>query len=101
MTKHSQQNLVKFIEQGQIQESEAAALLDKCRKALSFSQYRKSTAVVIQLSIKVSATYQHRDYWAASDRLVAIIRDGKVVTIMLSRKNQINTRHLRTDKIFS
>ena len=100
MSKHSQANLIKFLEENRIQESDAAKLLGKCRKALSLKGYRGSTAVVVRIA-KVGKEYGHREYWADSDLLVAIIRDGKVVTIMLSRESQNHTDHFRTDNIFS
>lgn len=100
MTKHSQENLVKFIEDRIVAEQEAASLLEKCRKALSLKKYRKATAVVVSLNAKVSSSYAHRDYWGDNDTLVAIIRNGKVVTIMLTRSAQVNNGHFRTDYIF-
>lgn len=100
MTKHSQENLVKFLEQGIIDRKDAAQLLEKCRKALSLSKYRQSTAVVIKLTAKVSKSYSHRDYWADNDTLCAIIRNGKVVTVMLTRSSQVNQDHFRVEFIF-
>lgn len=101
MTSHSQRNLVKFIEDQAIQESDAAKLLAKCRKALSLSRYRESCAVIVRLQSKVSASYAHRDFWGENDTLVAIIRDGKVITVMLTRSSQCRKDHFRTDEIFS
>lgn len=100
MTKHSQENIVKFLEKGLISEACAAKLLAKCRKALSLKKYQASTAVVVDLTVSVSKTESHREFWADSDRLVAIIRNGKVVTVMLSRKSQETKEHFRTDFIF-
>ena len=101
MTKHSQANLIKFLEENTIQEADAAKLLAKCRKALGISKYRGSCAVVVKLEGSVSKSYSHRDYWGDSNILVAIIRNGKVVTVMLSREEQNHTTHYRTDYIFS
>jgi len=43
----------------------------------------------------------HRDNWAMNDRLVVIVRNGTVKTVMLSRAAQINKGHLRTSKIWT
>ena len=98
---HAEANLKKFLEDGTIQRSDAETLTAKVRKALSFRKYRKSTAVVVRLSRKVSQDYGHREFWGESDLLVAIVRHGKVRTVMLSRESQNHTDHFRTDNIFS
>ena len=58
---------------------------------------RESTSVVIALDKAVRNDY--RDDWARNDRLVAIIRHNDLVTVMLSRAEQMHKRHLRTDRI--
>ena len=58
---------------------------------------RDSVAIVLVLDKPVDNDY--RDNWAMNDRLVGIIRKGSLVTVMLSRKNQINKNHLRTDRV--
>jgi len=101
MTKHGEANLVKFIKTKTIQKSDAKSLLAKCRKALSIERYAISTAVIVKLSKVVSKSNDHRDFWGNNDTLVAIIRNGKIVTIMLTRSSQCRKDHFRTDEIFS
>lgn len=100
MSEHSRENLLKFLDNGWISEAVAAKLLARCRKALSLKKYRTSTAVVVKLEVTVSANCSHREFWGDNDILVAIIRNGKVVTVMMSRSNQKNCSHFRTDYIF-
>ena len=57
----------------------------------------RPTAVVIELAKAVQNDF--RDDWAPNDRLVGIVRHGDLVTVMLSRKSQMNWNHLRVNKI--
>lgn len=98
---HWQENLVKFLDDGIVTEADATNLLSKCRKALGLPRYRVSTAVVVKLERSVSKDYDHRDFWGDNDTLVAIIRNRKVATVMLTRSGQVHKRHFRTDEIFS
>ena len=70
---------------------------------------RFATAIAIAMRVKTGSTAivlpikpignDFRDNWELNDRLVAIIRGGNAVTVMLSRQGQINQVHLRTDSI--
>lgn len=41
----------------------------------------------------------HRRQWVASDHIAAIIRNGRVVTVCLTRKKQVSPEHFRVEKI--
>lgn len=56
-------------------------------------------AVVIELNHPVCDP--HREQWEESDRLAGIVRNGRLVSVMLTRANQCNRAHLRVSAIHS
>jgi hypothetical protein len=92
VTQHAQENWKihsQNLTQGQIRTMKTAMA-----QAIS-----KNTSIAIVAEIP-TCDNSHRDNWAMNDRLVVIIRNGTVKTVMLSRKNQINKDHLRTVQIW-
>jgi hypothetical protein len=94
VSKHAQENANKYLNKNYTNKAAAMRFQGACNAAMSKSG---STAVVLTLDNPVSNP--HRDDWAPNDRLVGIVRNHNLVTVMLSRKNQINSGHLRTDRI--
>ncbi len=45
------------------------------------------------------ACLSDREQWAPSDVLAAIVRNGRIVTVMATRKGQANPGHLRVERI--
>lgn len=93
VTEHANQNAIKYLNPQHTNRTDAAKFQAAVNRAMG---KRSSTAVVLTITAVDNA---HRDNWAMNDRLVGIVRHGDLVTVMLSRKNQINSAHLRTDRV--
>jgi len=94
VTKHAAENSKKYLNPQHT--NKAAALRFTAQVNLAMGK-RHSTAVILTLDNPVSNP--HRDDWALNDRLVGVVRNRNLVTVMLSRAAQINKKHLRTDSI--
>lgn len=94
VTTHAQENINKY--KNLVGKTQAAAWVKLVKAAMR--QSNSSVAVVVEIPL-VSNDY--RDDWKQNDRLVGIVRGGDLVTVMLSRTEQINKRHLRTSKIWT
>jgi len=92
VTKHAQENIGKY--KNLVSKQAAAGWVTLVRKAMNSSS---SVAVVVEIAPTAN---DYRDDWKANDRLVGIIRGGDLVTVMLSREEQINKGHLRTSQIW-
>ena len=93
MTQHATQNLRNYAKI--VGMKQARQMMPLMAKALDINT--QSVAAVLYLD--KGYDNPHRDEWALCDCLVAIIRDGQVVTVMMSRKSQANCKHLRTQVI--
>lgn len=91
VTKHAADNIEKYSKM--ITKQYMMELLVKISKAVKMNG---STSCVVAIP---PIDNPYRDNWQANNRLVAIIRNNKVMTVMLSRKSQINRAHLRTSRI--
>lgn len=40
-----------------------------------------------------------RNQWGLSDHIAAIVREGRVVTVCLTRKKQVSPEHFRVDRV--
>ena len=94
VSRHAEENAAKYLNPNFTNRKAAGRFQSAVNAAMS---NRTSTAVI--LTLDKAAENPYRDDWFANDRLVGIIRDGNLVTVMLSRKNQINSAHLRTDRV--
>lgn len=65
-----------------------------CWQYVSMAKAR-SCALCIELADPL--TTDDRDQWVESDHFAIIARNGRVVTVMLTRKGQLHPAHLRTD----
>lgn len=92
MTRHAEENLQNYARI--IGVKQAKKLMPLMAKALNFSG---STAAVVVLD--KAYPNPHRDCWQENDVLAAIVRNGQVVTVMMTRKSQVNRNHFRTDRI--
>lgn len=92
VTRHAQENIEKY---KNLVSKQAAAGWVKLVRAAMGKNY--SVAIVVEIPLTENA---YRDDWKKNDRLVGIVRGGDLVTVMLSREEQINKGHLRTDKIW-
>ena len=92
MTDHANDNLTKYAKMIASQEVQMLLALIKSAKSR-----KGSTACVVSLNQKINNPY--RDDWNKNDTIAAIIRHGTVVTVMLTRKSQVNKDHFRTDRI--
>ncbi len=92
MTEHAQENLTKYAKM--VKSEKVKMLLALIRAAKGKSG---STACIVKLDEAIENPY--RNDWAANDVLAAIIRGGKVVTVMLTRTSQCHKGHFRTDRI--
>ena len=93
VTEHAKENMRVFAKVvGQVK---ADALKAKVAEVIHTNV--ESIAVVVALDKPVANPI--RDDWKLNDRLVAIIRNQQVRTVMLSRKEQIHKSHLRTEVI--
>ena len=90
MTEHAQENLNTF--KNLIPRAKVQELISKANKVIHL---RGSTACVVYLDQAIKNPI--REDWAANDVIAAIVRHGQVVTIMLSRRNQVTKSHMRTD----
>ena len=95
VTKHASENSKRYLNPEHTSKAKARRFVAAVNHAMVDN--RNSTAVVLELDKAVRNDY--RDDWQANDRLVGIVRHGDLVTVMLSRKNQINKAHLRTDRV--
>lgn len=91
VTKHAQENWAKY--RKHMTTEQAKSVLVATAKAEKSSG---SVAVVTTIS---AVENPYRDDWKPNDRLVVVIRNGIVKTVMLSRASQMNKSHLRTDRI--
>jgi len=92
VTKHAQENVRKY--KNLVSESAADDFVALVNKAM-----RGSSSVAVVVEIAPTAN-NYRDDWKMNDRLVGIVRGGDLVTVMLSREEQINVGHLRTSQIW-
>jgi hypothetical protein len=60
---------------------------------------RKADSVAVVVSLDQPVGDPTGRNWALCDRLVGVVRDCEVKTIMLSRESQINAPHLRVARI--
>jgi hypothetical protein len=75
--------------------------------SLPCSREAKIAALECALSVQegavckgVRGTFDNaRDQWAQSDVLALIVRNGRIVSAFLTRKGQVNTAHLRVERI--
>jgi hypothetical protein len=91
LTEHAVENIEKYAKM--IRRQHMLELLAKMSKAVKMDG---SIACVVRIP---SIDNPYRDDWKSNDRLVAIVRNHQVKTVMLSRKSQINKSHLRTSRI--
>lgn len=92
VTKHAAENIEKY--KGLVSKAAAQGWVKLVRSAMGKGY---SVAVVVEIPL---TSNDYRDDWKQNDRLVGIVRSGDLVTVMLSREEQINKGHLRTDKIW-
>lgn len=92
LTDHAKENLEKYSDL--VSEKAIVLLCGKMAKAVRMSD---STACIVRLSKAIDNPY--RDDWQASDIICAIVRNGIVKTVMLTRRSQVNKSHLRTSRI--
>jgi hypothetical protein len=92
MTKHAEENLQNYARIIGIKQ--AKRIMPLMAQALDLTG---STAAVIYLDKAYSNP--HRNDWKPNDVLAAIIRNGQVVTVMMTRKEQVNKKHFRTSRI--
>ena len=88
---HAIENFTKYAKR--IRKETMLALLAKMRQGLKMNC---SVACVVNLDTPISNP--HRDDWQMNNRIVAIIRNKTVITVMLSRRSQITKAHLRTER---
>ncbi|MHC4336211.1 MAG: hypothetical protein ACYSW6_07765 [Planctomycetota bacterium] len=93
VTKHAQENAQRYLSPKFT--TKAAALRFQAAVHNAMMQ-NDSTAVVLEIT---AADNDYRDNWELNDRLVGIVRNHNLITVMLSRKSQINRKHLRTDSV--
>lgn len=93
MTKHAEENYRNYAKIIGI--AQAKQLMPLMVKALNLNA--PSVAAILYLDKAYSNP--HRDDWKPNDVLCAIIRNGQVVTVMMTRKEQVNKKHLRTSRI--
>lgn len=93
MTAHAEENLQNYAKI--IGVKQAKRIMPLMAKALEMDA--QSVAAVIYLDKAYSNP--HRDDWKPNDVLCAIIRNRTVVTVMMTRREQVNKSHLRTQKI--
>ena len=94
VSQHALENAKKYLNKEHTNKKSAMAFQDAVN-----SEMMCSDSVAIVLTLDNPVDNNHRDNWELNDRLVGIVRDGSLVTVMLSRKNQINKAHLRTDRV--
>jgi hypothetical protein len=90
MSKHAAENLRNY---SKMVSSKAIAELK--RKISLVIGLNDSTACIVYLAKAVSNP--HRNDWKPNNVISAIVRDGKVVTVMMTRTSQVNARHFRTE----
>ena len=92
--KHARANAKKYLNPEHTTRTDALAFSDAVNQAMK--KMTGSTSVVLTIKPVGNA---YRNSWKMNDRLVGIVRHGDLVTVMLSRQEQINKSHLRTDSI--
>ena len=91
---HALENAKKYLNKEHTNKKSAMAFQDAVNSSMN-----QNGSVAIVLTLDRAVGNEYRDNWEPNDRLVGIVRDGSLVTVMLSRKNQINRNHLRTDRV--
>jgi hypothetical protein len=92
VSEHAMENLKKYAKITGVKQ--AKRLFPLMAQALKMDG---STAAVITLDKAYENPF--RPNWKPNDVLAAIIRNGEVVTIMMTRTEQVNKAHFRTDNI--
>lgn len=93
LTAHSEARLAVVCQELGVQAKTVAAL----KRRLERTELDGNAALCYATERKASVS--DRDQWKPSDVMALIVRGGRCVTVLATRKSQVNLSHLRVEQI--